>query len=156
MSFLPLGWGMLFVFSHVYPALTYCDFTQFMNVATIAFDVLRSVSFALTMSFPMCVRPTICSAHNHALTFIHRVSDAAASIFNVMNDYLASRAYSRKLEEEADALGLEVSRPGWSHFVTIVLSADSWNSPSSLWLALDSILAVLSTCGKLWLWWSMY
>lgn len=26
-----------------------------------------------------------------------------------MNDYLASRAYSRKLEEEADALGLEVS-----------------------------------------------
>jgi Zn-dependent protease with chaperone function len=25
-----------------------------------------------------------------------------------MNDYLAQRAFSRKLEEEADALGLEV------------------------------------------------
>jgi hypothetical protein len=36
------------------------------------------------------------------------VSDAAASVFNVLNNYVAQRAYSRKLEEEADALGLEV------------------------------------------------
>jgi Zn-dependent protease with chaperone function len=38
------------------------------------------------------------------------VSDAAASVFNVLNDYVAQRAYSRKLEEEADALGLQVCR----------------------------------------------
>ena len=39
---------------------------------------------------------------------MRRINDAAASIFNVMNDYLAERAYSRKLEEEADSLGLKV------------------------------------------------
>ncbi|KAF9518109.1 hypothetical protein BS47DRAFT_1313604 [Hydnum rufescens UP504] len=60
----------------------------FLNVATIVFDVLRSISFALTMSFPL-------------------ISDATASVFNVMNNYLVGRAFSRKLEEEADALGLE-------------------------------------------------
>lgn len=35
------------------------------------------------------------------------MSDATASLFNAMNDYLAGRAFSRKLEEEADALGIE-------------------------------------------------
>lgn len=59
----------------------------FMSAATIAFDILRGISYVFTMSFPM-------------------INDAAASIFNVMNDYLAERAYSRKLEEEADSLGL--------------------------------------------------
>ncbi|KAF8319585.1 uncharacterized protein EI90DRAFT_2940358 [Cantharellus anzutake] len=61
---------------------------SFINVATIVFDILRGISYVFTMSFPM-------------------INDAAASIFNIMNDYLAERAYSRKLEEEADSLGLE-------------------------------------------------
>ena len=39
---------------------------------------------------------------------LNSIADASASVFNVMNNYLAGRAYSRKLEEEADALGLEV------------------------------------------------
>ncbi|KAF8303351.1 hypothetical protein DL93DRAFT_2145179 [Clavulina sp. PMI_390] len=60
----------------------------FMNVANITFDILRGISFAFTMSFPV-------------------VSDAAAAVFNVMNDHLATRAFSRKLEEEADTLGME-------------------------------------------------
>jgi len=60
----------------------------FMNVATIMFDILRGISYVFTLSFPM-------------------INDAAASVFNVMNNYLAERAYSRKLEEEADSLGLE-------------------------------------------------
>jgi metalloendopeptidase OMA1, mitochondrial len=41
--------------------------------------------------------------------FSCRISDAAASVFNFMNNYLAERAFSRKLEEEADALGLEAN-----------------------------------------------
>ena len=39
----------------------------------------------------------------------HSLTDAAASCLNLVNDYLASRAFSRKLEMEADAVGLEVS-----------------------------------------------
>lgn len=51
---------------------------------------------------------TILTSPRAMFPAIDSVSDAAASVFNVMNDYLAQRAFSRKLEEEADALGLEV------------------------------------------------
>ncbi|TXT11138.1 hypothetical protein VHUM_01889 [Vanrija humicola] len=61
----------------------------FLNVAAVAFDVLRGISFALTISFPF-------------------VTDTAGMFINWLNDVVAQRAYSRKLEEEADAVGLEL------------------------------------------------
>ncbi|KAL1409942.1 hypothetical protein Q8F55_003941 [Vanrija albida] len=61
----------------------------FLNVAAVAFDVLRGISFALTISFPI-------------------VTDSAGMFINWLNDVVAQRAYSRKLEEEADAVGLEL------------------------------------------------
>jgi Zn-dependent protease with chaperone function len=64
---------------------------QFLNVAAVAFDVLRGISFALTISFPL-------------------ITDTAGVCINWLNDVVATRAYSRKLEEEADAVGLQVSR----------------------------------------------
>lgn len=68
-----------------------CKLTlQFLNVATVAFDVLRGISFALTISFPL-------------------VTDSAGVFINWINDIVATRGYSRKLEEEADAVGLNVS-----------------------------------------------
>ncbi|KAG8706926.1 hypothetical protein FRC09_002118 [Ceratobasidium sp. 395] len=60
----------------------------FLNIAAIAFDTLRGISFALTISFPF-------------------ITDGIGSILNLMNNYVADRAYSRKLESEADAVGLE-------------------------------------------------
>lgn len=64
----------------------------FLALSSVIFDVLRGVSFALTISFPF-------------------VTDALGSIFNAMNDVVAERAYSRKLETEADTLGLLVRAP---------------------------------------------
>ncbi|WOO79224.1 Metalloendopeptidase OMA1, mitochondrial [Vanrija pseudolonga] len=61
----------------------------FLNVAAVAFDVLRGISFALTISFPF-------------------ITDSAGMFINWLNDVVAQRAYSRKLEEEADAVGLEL------------------------------------------------
>ncbi|KDQ21509.1 hypothetical protein BOTBODRAFT_40272 [Botryobasidium botryosum FD-172 SS1] len=52
---------------------------NFMKLAEIAFDILRGIS----------------------------VTDAAGSFLNLLNDHAAPRAYSRKLEIEADAIGLE-------------------------------------------------
>jgi len=60
----------------------------FMKLAGIAFDILRGISYALTISFPV-------------------VTDAAGSFLNLLNDHAAPRAYSRKLEMEADTVGLE-------------------------------------------------
>lgn len=54
-----------------------------------AFDVLRGISFALTISFPL-------------------VTDSAGVFLNWLNDVVATRGYTRKLEEEADAVGLNV------------------------------------------------
>ncbi|QRV79168.1 Peptidase family M48 protein [Ceratobasidium sp. AG-Ba] len=61
---------------------------KFLNIAAIVFDTLRGISFALTISFPF-------------------ITDGIGSILNLMNNYVADRAYSRKLESEADAVGLE-------------------------------------------------
>lgn len=54
------------------------------------FDVLRGVSWALTLSFPA-------------------IGDGMAFVFTFLDKKVGTRAYSRKLETEADALGLEVS-----------------------------------------------
>lgn len=62
----------------------------FLALSSVVFDILRGISFALTISFPF-------------------VTDALGSMFNVMNDVVAERAYSRKLEAEADTMGLMVS-----------------------------------------------
>lgn len=64
----------------------------FLALASVGFDVLRGISWALTLNFPF-------------------VTDTLAGIFNYMNDTVAERAYSRKLESEADTLGLEVRHP---------------------------------------------
>ncbi|ORY33497.1 peptidase family M48-domain-containing protein [Naematelia encephala] len=61
----------------------------FLNLAAVAFDVLRGISFALTISFPF-------------------VTDSAALFINWLNDVVAQRAYSRKLEMEADKVGLDL------------------------------------------------
>lgn len=60
----------------------------FLNIAAVAFDVLRGISFALTISFPL-------------------ITDSAGMFINWLNDFVAERAYSRKLEMEADEVGLE-------------------------------------------------
>jgi len=60
----------------------------FLNLAAIVFDTLRGISFALTISFPF-------------------ITDGVGTVLNMMNNYVADRAYSRKLESEADAVGLE-------------------------------------------------
>lgn len=59
----------------------------FLALSSVAFDILRGITFALTISFPF-------------------VTDALGSVFNVMNSVVAERAYSRKLEGEADTMGL--------------------------------------------------
>ncbi|KAJ9114480.1 hypothetical protein QFC20_001353 [Naganishia adeliensis] len=60
---------------------------NFLNVAAVGFDILRGISFALTISFPV-------------------ITDSAAVFINWLNDVVTERAYSRKLEMEADAVGL--------------------------------------------------
>lgn len=40
---------------------------------------------------------------------LHSVTDSAALFINWLNDVVAQRAYSRKLEMEADKVGLDVS-----------------------------------------------
>ncbi|KAL5631359.1 hypothetical protein ACGC1H_007020 [Rhizoctonia solani] len=68
---------------------------SFLNIAAIFFDTLRGISFALTVSFPF-------------------LTDGIGSVLNLMNNYVADRAYSRKLESEADAVGLEfMARAGY-------------------------------------------
>lgn len=67
----------------------------FLALSGVVFDVLRGVSWALTLSFPA-------------------VGDGMAMLFSFLDKKVGTRAYSRKLETEADALGLEVrssSRP---------------------------------------------
>lgn len=59
------------------------------------FDVLRGISFAFTISFPV-------------------VTDSAGMFINWLNDVVAERAYSRRIEEEADSVGLEImARAGY-------------------------------------------
>ncbi|KAG8935406.1 hypothetical protein FRC01_000013 [Tulasnella sp. 417] len=59
----------------------------FLSLAALAFDCLRGISFAFTISFPL-------------------ITDAMGSALNLIHNHVASKAYSRKLEMEADAVGL--------------------------------------------------
>ncbi|OXG29388.1 metalloendopeptidase [Cryptococcus neoformans A2-102-5] len=61
----------------------------FLNLATVGFDVLRGLAFAFTISFPF-------------------IADSAGVCINWINNVLADRAYSRRLEMEADAVGLQI------------------------------------------------
>lgn len=61
----------------------------FLALSGVVFDVLRGASWALTLSFPA-------------------VGDGIAFLFTFLDKKVGTRAYSRKLETEADALGLEV------------------------------------------------
>ncbi len=75
-----------------------------MNVAAVAFDVLRGISFALTISFPLC------GSFIYLFSFAnHSITDSAGVFINWLNDVVAQRAFSRKLEMEADAVGMDVS-----------------------------------------------
>ncbi|EGG00234.1 uncharacterized protein MELLADRAFT_93717 [Melampsora larici-populina 98AG31] len=58
----------------------------FSALSAVAFDVIRGISFALTISFPI-------------------VSDGLATMIN-LNNVVAERAYRRKPETKADELGL--------------------------------------------------
>ena len=43
------------------------------------------------------------------IELIDRITDSAGMFINWLNDIVAQRAYSRKLEMEADAVGMDVS-----------------------------------------------
>ncbi|GAA5836557.1 hypothetical protein JCM3766R1_001632 [Sporobolomyces carnicolor] len=67
----------------------------FMALSGVLFDILRGCSWALTISFPI-------------------VGDALSSAFTFVDRKLSHRAYSRKLEIEADWLGMELmARAGY-------------------------------------------
>lgn len=83
----------------------------FLALSSVIFDILRGVSFALTISFPF-------------------VTDALGSVFNAMNDVVAERAYSRKLETEADSLGLLVSKRSYRSRSDILTSVRPANGKS--------------------------
>ena len=70
-----------------------------------AFDVLRGISFALTISFPLSV---LFLHHGLADITLSSITDSAGMFINWLNDVVAQRAYSRKLEIEADAFGIDV------------------------------------------------
>ncbi|KAG8956222.1 hypothetical protein FRC04_004299 [Tulasnella sp. 424] len=59
----------------------------FLSLAALAFDCLRGISFAFTISFPL-------------------ITDAMGSALNLIHNHVAGKAYSRKLEMEADSVGL--------------------------------------------------
>ncbi|KAK4054242.1 glutamate--ammonia ligase [Microbotryomycetes sp. JL201] len=61
----------------------------FMALSGVFWDILRGTTFVLTLSFPF-------------------LGDALASGFNFLDRQVSQRAYSRKLETEADVLGLEL------------------------------------------------
>ncbi|WVQ74175.1 hypothetical protein IAR50_003769 [Cryptococcus sp. DSM 104548] len=61
----------------------------FMNLATVGFDVVRGFAFAFIISFPY-------------------ITYSAGTFINWINTVLTERAYSRKLEMEADAVGLQI------------------------------------------------
>ncbi|ORY89811.1 peptidase family M48-domain-containing protein [Leucosporidium creatinivorum] len=61
----------------------------FMALSGVVFDILRGTAWALTLSFPM-------------------IGDLLSAGFTFIDRRVGQRAYSRKLETEADALGLEL------------------------------------------------
>ncbi|KZO98829.1 hypothetical protein CALVIDRAFT_561769 [Calocera viscosa TUFC12733] len=82
----------------------------FVNIAAIAFDIIRGISYSLTISFPL-------------------MSDMAGSFINLMNDYVADRAYSRKLEMEADVVGLSfMAKAGYNPSMAL----DLWDAMAAV------------------------
>ncbi|SCZ89675.1 BZ3500_MvSof-1268-A1-R1_Chr9g10547 [Microbotryum saponariae] len=75
----------------------------FLALSGVVFDVLRGTAWALTLSFPM-------------------VGDALSAFFTFVDRKVGQRAYSRKLETEADELGLELmARAGFDPRASITL-----------------------------------
>ncbi|GAA6060614.1 hypothetical protein JCM10212_004593 [Sporobolomyces blumeae] len=75
----------------------------FLALSGVAFDVLRGFSWALTLSFPI-------------------VGDFLSSGFTFLDRQLSQRAYSRKLELEADSLGMDLmARAGYDPRAAITL-----------------------------------
>ncbi|POW20635.1 hypothetical protein PSHT_03361, partial [Puccinia striiformis] len=74
-------------------------------LSAVVFDAMRGISYALTISFPV-------------------VSDGLAFCINYLNDVVVQKAYSRKLETEADELGLMImARAGYDPGAALKL----WN-----------------------------
>ncbi|KAK4054637.1 glutamate--ammonia ligase [Microbotryomycetes sp. JL221] len=91
----------------------------FMALSGVLFDILRGTSFVLTLSFPF-------------------LGDALASGFNFLDRQVSQRAYSRKLETEADVLGLELmARAGFDPRGAI-----------TLWEILNEVESDISTTGE--------
>ncbi|KAM0789467.1 hypothetical protein ACM66B_000287 [Microbotryomycetes sp. NB124-2] len=91
----------------------------FMALSGVMFDVLRGTTFVLTLSFPF-------------------LGDALASAFNFLDRQVSQRAYSRKLETEADVLGLELmARAGFDPRGAI-----------TLWEILNEVEADVSATGE--------
>ncbi|PLW22771.1 hypothetical protein PCANC_03031 [Puccinia coronata f. sp. avenae] len=77
----------------------------FSALSAVIFDAMRGISYALTISFPV-------------------VSDSLAFCINYLNDVVVEKAYSRKLETEADELGLMImARAGYNPSAALKL----WN-----------------------------
>ncbi|KAA1089236.1 hypothetical protein PGT21_011017 [Puccinia graminis f. sp. tritici] len=77
----------------------------FSALSAVVFDAMRGVSYALTISFPL-------------------LSDGLAFCINYLNDVVVQKAYSRKLETEADELGLMImARAGYNPGAAVKL----WN-----------------------------
>ncbi|KAH9455264.1 hypothetical protein Pst134EA_022738 [Puccinia striiformis f. sp. tritici] len=77
----------------------------FSALSAVVFDAMRGISYALTISFPV-------------------VSDGLAFCINYLNDVVVQKAYSRKLETEADELGLMImARAGYDPGAALKL----WN-----------------------------
>lgn len=75
----------------------------FFALSGVLFDILRGASWALTLSFPY-------------------VGDGLATLFNFIDRNLGRKAYSRKLEVEADALGLDLmARSGFDPRAALLL-----------------------------------
>ncbi|MBW0503275.1 hypothetical protein O181_042990 [Austropuccinia psidii MF-1] len=67
----------------------------FSALSAVLFDAVRGISFALTISFPL-------------------LSDTLATCINYLSDLVAEKAYNKKLEFEADELGLRIlTRAGY-------------------------------------------
>ncbi|SCV69867.1 BQ2448_1261 [Microbotryum intermedium] len=84
-------------------ALSHRELTRATLRSGVVFDVLRGTAWALTLSFPM-------------------VGDALSAFFTFVDRKVGQRAYSRKLETEADELGLELmARAGFDPRASITL-----------------------------------
>jgi len=91
----------------------------FSALSAVVFDAMRGISYALTISFPL-------------------VSDGLAFCINYLNDVVVEKAYSRRLETEADQLGLMImARAGYNPGAAL-----------RLWQLLNQFEEDLKTCSS--------